>query len=160
MYTDADWAGDVNHRISTTGYLQFLGLNPISWSSKKQTIIARSSTEAEYRAITSALAETTWVKNLLFELGIILPKSPIIYNDNIGVTYLCENPVFHSRMKHIAVDFHYVRDQVHRKLITINHIHAANQLADSLTKALSKLAFDHHLHKLVCSSPPNLRGAY
>ena len=86
MYSDADQAGDINDRISTTGYVQYLGLNPISWSSKKQTTIARSSIEAEYRAVTSAVAETTWIKNLLFELSVILPKAPIIYCDSIAVT--------------------------------------------------------------------------
>lgn len=72
MYTDADWAGDVNDRISTTGYLQYLSFNPINWSSKKQPTIARSFTEAEYKAAASALAEITWDKNLLSNFGIVL----------------------------------------------------------------------------------------
>lgn len=148
MYTDADWAGDVNDRVSTTGYLLYLGHNPISWSSKKQSKVARSSTEAEFRAVATALAETTWVKYLLVELHIPLRKVPTIYCDNIGATYLCENTTMQSRMKHIAVDFHFVHNQVQRKTIRVLHIHKADQLADTLTKALPKQAFHRNLFKL------------
>ncbi|KAH0751494.1 hypothetical protein KY285_004642 [Solanum tuberosum] len=148
MYSDADWAGDVTDRASTTGYILFFGQNPVSWSSNKQRTIARSSTEAEYRAVASALAETNWVTNLLKELHVSLPQAPTIYCDNVGATYLCANPVFHSRMKHIAVDFHFVRKQVQQNQVHIVHIHAADQLADTLTKALPKPAFDKHLFKL------------
>ena len=110
MYSDADWAGDPTDRTSTTGYILFYGSNPISWSSKKQKTVARSSTEAEYRAVASALAETNWVTNLLSELRVPLTAIPKIMCDNVGTTYLCQNPVFHSRMKHIAIDFHFVRE--------------------------------------------------
>jgi len=148
MYSDADWAGDVNDRASTTGYLLFIGQNPVSWSSKKQRTIARSSTEAEYRAVASALAETNWVTNLLAELRLKFQKVPTIYCDNVGATYLCANPIFHSRMKHIAVDFHFVRNQVQLKQVQVVHIQSSDQLADTLTKALSKSAFDRHMFKL------------
>lgn len=105
----------MNDRTSTSGHVLFLGGNPISWSSKKQRTVARSSTEVKYRAVASALAETNWVQNLLRELHVANLVTPIIYCDNVSATYVCHNPVFHSRMKHISVDFHFVRDQVQKK---------------------------------------------
>ncbi|XP_019241541.1 PREDICTED: uncharacterized protein LOC109221518 [Nicotiana attenuata] len=113
IYSDADWAGDLTDRSSTSAYVIYLGLNPISWSSKKQHSIARSSTEAEYRAVAGAVAEGNWTMNLLSELYVPISTTPTVYCDNIGTTYLCQKPVFHSRMKHIAIDFHLVCDQVY-----------------------------------------------
>ena len=159
MYSDADWAGDINDRTSTSGYILYFGQNPISWSSKKQKSVARSSTEAEYRAVASALSKTNWVMHLLRELQVPLPDPPKIFCDNVGATYLCQNPVFHSRMKHIAVDFHFVRDQVQQKKVIVTHVHAADQLADTLTKALPRQPFYQHLSKLrVVDTTSNLRG--
>ncbi|XP_048134074.1 disease resistance protein RPV1-like [Rhodamnia argentea] len=115
-YSDADWAGNSDDRTSTSGFIIYIGANPISWSSRKQKSIARSSTEAEYRAIATTSAEILWVQNLLQELAIHSTQPPIIHCDNIGATYVCANPVFHSRMKHIAIDYHFVRElvQTHR----------------------------------------------
>lgn len=114
MYSDADWAGDINDRNSISGYILYLGANSISWSSKKQRTLARSSTKAEYCAVASALAEVNWVQKLLVELHVQLLDPPIIYCYNVGATFLCQNLMLHSRMKHIEVDFHFVRDQVQR----------------------------------------------
>ncbi|KAK0591398.1 hypothetical protein LWI29_001105 [Acer saccharum] len=139
---------DLDDRRSTTAYIIFLGSTPISWSSKKQHTVARSSTEAEYRAIASAAAELNWVGNLLSELKVQVPEAPVIYCDNVGATYVCANPVFHSRMKHIAIDFFFVWDQVARKQLRIAHVHTKDQLADSLTKALSRQQFTAHRAKI------------
>ncbi|KAK3040052.1 hypothetical protein RJ639_029388 [Escallonia herrerae] len=114
---------------------------PISWCSKKQRSVSRSSTEAEYRAVAAALAETNWLTNLLRELRFPLKAIPRILCDNVGTTYICENPVFHSKMKHIAIDFHFVRDQVQRKEVEVKHLHSADQVADVLTKPLPRASF-------------------
>lgn len=114
MYSDVDQARDITNCASTLGIFIFLSKTPVNWSFKKQRTIAKSSIEAEYRAVASALAELNWIKNLLIELHISIKQVPIIYCNNIGATYLCENLVFHSQMKHIAVDFHYMQSSLIR----------------------------------------------
>ena len=97
--------------------------------------------------------------NLLKELHVPLYTLSAIYCDNVGATYLCHNPIFHIRMKHIAVDFHFVRDQVQKKEIQVSHVHAADQVADTLTKALPKQAFQCNASNLgLVDTTPNLRG--
>ena len=137
-YSDSDWAGNPDDRTSTTTYVLFLGGNAISWASRKQRSVARSSTEAEYRAVATTAAEVSWVQQLLGELDSSPPLSPMIYCDNVGATYLCVNPVFHSRMKHIAIDFHFVRDYVRKGQLRVSHVSTTDQLADALTKPLSR----------------------
>ena len=144
-FADADWAGDINDRRSTTTYFIFLGATPISWSSKKQHTIARSTAEAEYRAIASSAAELNWINHLIFELHAPVSPTPVIYCDNVGATYVCANPIFHNRMKHVAIDFFFVRDQVAKGQLRVSHVHTNDQLADSLTKALPRQKF--HLHR-------------
>ncbi|GKV25827.1 hypothetical protein SLEP1_g35210 [Rubroshorea leprosula] len=136
-FSDADWAGDRSSFVSTTGYLVFLGSNPISWRAAKQKAVARSSTEAEYRALAATASEVIWISHLLSELGVSPPASPAIFCDNVGATYLSLNTVMHSRMKHIAIDLHFVRDLVDKRLLHVSHISSHDQLADGLTKSLS-----------------------
>jgi len=140
-YFDADWAGDPDHFSSTCAYIIYLGRNPISWSSKKQKIVARSSTEAKYRSVANTAAELNWVSSLLYDLGLPLPICPVIYCDNVGATQLCSNPVFHSRMKHVAIDFHFIRDQVQNGTLRVVHISSTDQLVDLLTKSHPRVRF-------------------
>ena len=102
-FSDFDWAGNRDDCTSTTAFVLYLGKNPMSWCSKKQLTVARSSTQAEYRAVASTTAKVNWVQFLLRELHVILPSPPTIYYDNISAIYVCANSVFHSRMKHIAI---------------------------------------------------------
>lgn len=111
-YSNSDWADDTHNYVSINAYAVYLGRNPVSWSSKKQNGVLRSFTEAEYRVVANTSAEIRWLCSLLNEFGINLPSAPIIYCDNISVTYLCANPVFHSRMKHVALDYHFIRNQI------------------------------------------------
>lgn len=113
-FSDADWARDKDDYISTTAYIVYIGKNPISWCSRKQKTRARSSTEAEYRAVAATTADILWVKNILQELGQLTTQQPVIYCDNVGATYVCANPVFHSKMKHLGLEYHFVRENVQK----------------------------------------------
>ncbi|KAH9803109.1 G-type lectin S-receptor-like serine/threonine-protein kinase [Citrus sinensis] len=137
---------------STDAYIVYLGCNPISWSSKKQHTVARSSTKAEYRSVAATAAELNWVCYLLTDLGVLLSNAPVIYCDNFGATQLCSNPVFHSRMKHVAIDFHFIRDQVQTGALRVAHVSSADQLADALTKPLSRSQFQSLKVKIDLSS--------
>ena len=141
-FTDADWAGNRDDYTSTGAYIVYLGSHPVAWSSKKQTGVARSSTEAEYRSVASTAAELCWITSLLHELGIPVLQTPAIYCDNMGATYLAANPVFHSRMKHLALDYHFVRHQVQTGMVRVSHVSTHDQLADALTKPLSRPRFE------------------
>ncbi|RVW83187.1 Retrovirus-related Pol polyprotein from transposon RE1 [Vitis vinifera] len=126
---------------STSFYVVYIGRNPISWSSKKQRTVARSSTEAEYRSAAATAVELNWVSSLLTQPGVVLLQSPVIYCDNIGATNLCSNPVFHSKMKHVAIDFHFIREQVQNGTLRVSHVSSDDQLVDALTKPLPKSRF-------------------
>lgn len=126
----------------------YLGSHPIAWSSKKQTGVSRSSTEAEYHSLASTTAEVCWVQSLLTELGFKLAQPPVIYCDNIGATYLAANPVFHSRMKHIALDYHFVRHYIQTGQLRVAHVSSMDQLADALTKPLPRSRFESLWNKI------------
>jgi histone deacetylase 1/2 len=106
------------------GFSIFYGGNLISCSARKQATISRSNTESEYKALANATAELIWVHTLLGELGVSQRQSPILWCENIGVTFLSANPVlvFHARTKHIEVDLHFVRERVAQKLLQIRFI--------------------------------------
>lgn len=155
-YSDADWADNRDDYTSTGAYITYLGHQPVSWSSKKQTGVARSSTEAEYRALTAAATEVKWLTSLMSELGLKSKDIPVLYCDNIGATYLSANPVFHSRMKHLALDYHFVREQVQDKALRVAHICSADQLVDALTKPLPRARFLELSSKIgLCNRRPS-----
>lgn len=155
-YSDADWASDPDDRRSTSGYCIYFGSNIVSWCSKKQTLVARSTAEAEYRSMAHATSELLWIQSLLKELNISFSK-PCLYCDNASAVALSYNPVLHARTKHLELDIHFVREKVVANELQVMHVPAASQIADALTKPLSSSLFCATRAKLnVCSTshPP------
>ena len=145
--TDSDWGGS-NDRRSTSGYVFLLNGGAISWASRKQSVVALSSMEAEYMGITQAVKEVLWLRTLFRELGALQHGKEIstIYSDSQGAIALAQNPGFHARSKHIDIQFHFVREHVNTETGSINLLyHPTNDMtADVLTKGLARGRHQKH----------------
>jgi hypothetical protein len=138
-YVDADWASDINDRRSITGYVFVLANGAVSWSSKKQTSVALSSTEAEYMAASAATKEAIWIWTLIRELNMIpSPKPTLLLLDNQSAMSLAKNSVFHDRTKHISIRHHFIREQLEMGEVAVDYISTNAQVADILTKGLTR----------------------
>jgi hypothetical protein len=153
-YSDADWAGCSDSRRSTSGYCVFLGDNLVSWSSKRQTTVSRSSAEAKYRAVAHAMAETCLVRQLLQELHTPISSAMIIYCDNVSAVYMTANPVHHRRTKHIEIDIHFVREKVALGQVRVLHVPSSHQFADIMTKELPVQLFTDFRSSLCVRDTP------
>lgn len=140
-YCDADYAGDLDSRRSTTGYVFTLGGGAISWSSRLQPTVAASTTEAEYMAAAYAIKEGLWLRTLLSEIGVDI-NTMIICADNQSAIKLLKNPVFSMRSKHIDVIYHFARERVTRKEVSFKYIPTTQMVADALTKPLAPVKFN------------------
>ena len=139
-YSDADWASQ-KHRHSISGYSFHYGIGAVSWSSKKQQIVAQSSTEAEYIAQTHAAKEGVWLKAFTEEVCGTRGGAMLINCDNQGAIALAKDNKFHSRTKHIDIRYHYIRKSVENKKISVSYIPTQDNVADIFTKALPRPKF-------------------
>ncbi|GKC66420.1 putative ribonuclease H-like domain-containing protein [Tanacetum coccineum] len=141
-YTDSDYAGASLDRKSTTGGCQFLGCRLISWQCKKQTVVANSTTEAEYIAASNCCGQVLWIQNQLLDYGYNFMQTKI-HIDNESTICIVKNPVFHSKTKHIEIRHHFIRDSNEKKLIQMIKIHTDQNVADLLTKAFDVSRFEY-----------------
>ncbi|GKC91665.1 hypothetical protein Tco_1152314 [Tanacetum coccineum] len=140
-YSDSDYAGANLDKKSTTRGCQFLSRRLISWQCKKQTIVATSTTEAEYVADANCCGQVLWIQNQLLDYGFNFMNINI-YIDNESTICIVKNPLFHSKTKHIAIRHHFIRDAYEKKLIQVLKIHTDDNVADLLTKAFDVSRFN------------------
>ena len=140
-FSDANWGNDIDDRHSICGYVYMLNGGAISWSSKKQSVVALSSTEAEYIGLTHAAKEATWIRHLLSKLYSprILDYPVILHCDNKSAIELASNATFHSRTKHIAIHYHWIREALNDGIVDLEHRGTDDMPADMFTKALIRI---------------------
>ena len=141
-FADANWAGDVDTRRSTSGYVFMVANGVVSWSNKKQSTVAKSTTEAEYVALSQATQEAIWLRRLLCDLGCKADGPTLINEDNQGAIEIARNPKFHNRTKRIDTTFHFIREKIVSKEIKVEYCSTHDMIADIMTKALPKDRFE------------------
>ena len=137
-YSNADWARNIDDHHSTTGYAFLLNRGAISWASKKQLMVALSTTEAEYMALAQVTKEAIWIRRFLSEINTDLPTKMIVYSDNQSAISLCRNSTFHARTKHIDIRHHFLREKVESGELEISFCGTEDMTADILTKGLCR----------------------
>lgn len=160
-FCDADWASCPHTRKSITGYIIKLGDSLVSWNSKKQNTISRSSTEAEYHSSATTVAELIWIVGLLKDIDFQIKLPVDIYSDSKAEMHIAANPVYYERIRHIEIDCHFIREKILQGLITTKYIHIKEQPVDILTKGLNKVQHEYLSSKLGVYNIfalPSLRG--
>ena len=147
-YTDADWAGDLDTHRSTSGYVFRVGYATISWCSKRQQTVAKSTTEAEYVALSFSVSECIWLRRLLQDIGCDTDMSTVIYEDNNGAIDLSKNAKHHTRTKHTDISYHFTREKVDSEEVAAVYIQSDDNIADVMTKALPRVMFQKFCDRL------------
>ncbi|XP_062074829.1 uncharacterized mitochondrial protein AtMg00810-like [Humulus lupulus] len=147
-FSDSDWASCPITRHSTTGFCIFIGDCLVSWKTKKQPTISKSSAEAEYRALAATTSEITWLQYLLTDLHLPQTTPAFIYCDNQSAMHIANNPTFHERTKHIKLDCHFICDKINNSTIRLIPVSSNLQLADAFTKPLPSTTLTSHINKM------------
>ncbi|XP_062014728.1 secreted RxLR effector protein 161-like [Rosa rugosa] len=140
-FADSDYAGDIDDRKSTSGYVFMLGTGAVSWSSKKQPVVTLSTTEAEFIAAAYCACQGVWLRRILEKIGHAQSKCTTIYCDNSSAIKLSKNPVMHGRSKHIDVRFHFLSDLTKEGIVELVHCNTQEQVSDIMTKPLKLVSF-------------------
>jgi hypothetical protein len=140
-FSDADFAGDVDVRKSTTGVIFFLSNDPITWQSIKQKVVAQSSYESEYITAANAMCQALWLARVLAEVQGSALSTPLLRVDNKSIIALIKNLVLHVQSKHIEVKYHLVRESIENDRIKVEFIRSEEQLGNILTKPLGRVKF-------------------
>ena len=138
-FVDADWGCDASDKKSFTGYTFVAAGGVFSWESKKQNLVALSSTEAEYVAVSTAAKEAVYIKKLITEMGFNGANPMVLNSDNQSAQHLIKNPVYHARSKHIDIKYHHIRSLYKDNVINLNYVNTNEMMSDILTKNLSKI---------------------
>ncbi len=154
-YSDADWAGDLDDRHSTSGNLFIMSGATISWTSKKQATVSLSTAEAEYIALNTSTQEAVWLQRLLEGLEKKY-KPTIIMGDNQGSIAIARNPVFHARTKHIDIRHHFIREALQDGVIDLHFCPTDEMVADVLTKPLPRNRFEQFCRLMGMDSVPTV----
>nr|GMD43966.1 putative RNA-directed DNA polymerase [Ipomoea batatas] len=147
-FSDSDWASCAETRKSITGHCIFIGASLVSWRSKKQATVSKSSSEAEYRALATTACELQWITSLLRDMHVNSANPVVVYCDNKSAIAIAENHVFHERTKHIDIDCHIIRQRITQGLIKLLSVSSLNQVADGYTKPLALPLFTTFTSKL------------
>ena len=139
-FVDADWAGDLDQRRSTSGYVFNLFGGAVNRMSKKQSVVALSTIEAEYMAATHASKEAVWLQRLCSSMGLIQGDIRIDC-DSQSAIFLAKNPAYHSKTKHIDVQYHFVRDMIEDRKVLLVKVDSLKNTTDALTKSSSSEKF-------------------
>ncbi|XP_028100331.1 uncharacterized protein LOC114299723 isoform X1 [Camellia sinensis] len=145
-FTNADCAGSIDDRRSTSGYCAFVGGNLVTWHGKKQAVVSRSSAEAEYRAVAHGTYELIWLQSLLSNIGLDWSGPMTLYCDNKAAISIAHNPIQHDRTKHIESDRHFIKEKLNKSVTCMPFVKSEDQLADVFTKDLSSKVF----HPICC----------
>lgn len=147
-FCDADWGNCNFSGKSLTGWCIFLGDSLVTWKTKKQETVSKSSTEAEFRSMSHTTSELVWVVNVFQDLQIQIPKPISLFCDNIAANHIAQNAVFHKRTKHLKLDCYYVREHTDSGFLATHYIKSSHQIADVMTKSLSEQQHKFFLAKL------------
>ena len=140
-YSDSDWAGSIDDMKSTSGYAFLFGSNIYSWLSKKQSVVAQSTAEAEYVSTSKAISQAIWFRRMFEDIGEKQKKRIVLYCDNKSSIAIAKNPVSHERSKHILIKYHFIRELQEKGEIQLHYCQTGEQLADIFTKKLSREKF-------------------
>jgi len=148
-FSDADWAGCPDTCRSVIGWYMFLGDSLISWKSKKQDCVSKSSTESEYRAMSAACSEAVWLRGLFAEIRFPQTTPTLLHADNTSAIQIATNHVFHERTKHVEVNYHFIQEAVDTHVISLPHISTDLQIADVLNKSMTRQRHQFLVGKLM-----------